>query len=97
MNRRDRATSPFWRVWRWPIVLSALTMFGLLSALLGQHGLWRWLSWVALGIPLVVIVFYAACAAIPKLQTRMAGLHAGQVLEAADLNAVPAASKEATR
>jgi len=39
-------------------VLAALTLFGLLSALLGQSRIWWGLSWIALAIPLVVI---AAC------------------------------------
>jgi hypothetical protein len=38
-------------------------MFGLLSALLGQHGVWHWLSWTALSVPLGVILFFVAPAA----------------------------------
>jgi len=44
------------RIWRWPLVLAMLTIFGLLSALLGQGGVWWPLSWIALAAPLVVIV-----------------------------------------
>ena len=44
-------------VWRGPVVLGVLTIFGLLSALLGQHGIWLALSWAALSIPLIVTVF----------------------------------------
>ncbi len=51
------------RPWRWPVMLAALTLFGLLSALLGQHGVWHWLSWIALAIPLAVIVHFLARAA----------------------------------
>jgi hypothetical protein len=43
------------RIWRWPVVLAALTVFGLLSALLGHGGLWWVLSWAALAVPLLVI------------------------------------------
>ncbi|MBS1001260.1 hypothetical protein JK169_09630 [Acetobacter persici] len=43
-------------VWPWPIALGLLTTFGLLSALLGQYGIWLALSWVALSIPLIVTV-----------------------------------------
>lgn len=43
-------------VWRWPRVLAAVTLFGLLSALLGEGGAWWGLSWVALSTPLAVIV-----------------------------------------
>jgi hypothetical protein len=41
-------------IWRWPALLAALSIFGLLSALLGQTGVWLPLSWGALAIPLVV-------------------------------------------
>jgi hypothetical protein len=44
-----------WRIWRWPTALALLTLFGLLSALLGEGGLWWSLSWIALSLPLVVI------------------------------------------
>lgn len=43
-------------VWRWPIALGALTVFGLFSALLGQKGLWLVLSWISLSIPFIVTV-----------------------------------------
>ncbi len=46
--------SPFWRQWRWPLGLALLTMFGLMSALLGEGGIWWVLSWIALGFPLFV-------------------------------------------
>ena len=42
-------------VWPWPMALGLLTVFGLLSALLGQHGVWLMLSWISLSIPLVVM------------------------------------------
>ena len=48
-------TAAFWTIWRWPTVLAALTLFGLLSALLGEGGLWWVLSWLALAAPLIVI------------------------------------------
>lgn len=47
----------FSRIWRWPVALAGLTLFGLLSALLGQSNIWWALSWIALSIPLVVIAF----------------------------------------
>jgi hypothetical protein len=43
------------RIWRWPAALAVLMEFGLLSALLGQGGIWWVLSWVALAVPLLVI------------------------------------------
>jgi hypothetical protein len=42
-------------IWRWPLLLAALTCLGLTSALLGEGGVWWGLSWVALAIPLLVI------------------------------------------
>ncbi|ARP80951.1 hypothetical protein CAL12_08930 [Bordetella genomosp. 8] len=47
----------FWFVWRAPLVLLLLTVFGLLAALLGTE-LWHWASWAALAAPVGVIVFY---------------------------------------
>ena len=42
------------QIWRWPAALAVLMVFGLLSALLGQGGIWWVLSWVALAVPLAV-------------------------------------------
>ena len=50
-------------VWRWPLALAAATLFGLVSALLGEGGVWWVLSWVALSMPLAVLVF---CIARPE-------------------------------
>jgi hypothetical protein len=44
-------------VWSWPLVLAVLMLFGLLSALLGEGGLWWVLSWLALSVPLMVIAY----------------------------------------
>ncbi|MBR0821363.1 hypothetical protein [Bradyrhizobium liaoningense] len=41
-------------IWRWPALLAALSVFGLLAALIGQTGIWLPLSWGALTIPLAV-------------------------------------------
>ena len=45
------------RLWTWPIVLGVLTTIGLASALLGD-GVWDVLSWVTLGVPVVVSAWY---------------------------------------
>jgi hypothetical protein len=42
-----------------PILLGLASAIGLLSALLGD-GVWDVVSWVMLGMPLAVIVWYAA-------------------------------------
>lgn len=53
-----RRRTSYARQWRWPVCLAVLTLFGLLSALLGQGGIWWWLSWAALAFPLLVIIRY---------------------------------------
>jgi hypothetical protein len=35
-----------------------IAIAGLLSALLGEGGVWWWMSWITLGIPLVVIASF---------------------------------------
>jgi hypothetical protein len=50
-----KTTRGFMFVWGAPIVLGALSVFGLMAALLGTGG-WHWASWVAQAILLVVIV-----------------------------------------
>ncbi|ARP91231.1 hypothetical protein CAL14_13820 [Bordetella genomosp. 9] len=47
----------FWFVWRAPLILLVLTVFGLLAALLGTE-IWHWASWAALIIPIAVIAYY---------------------------------------
>jgi hypothetical protein len=44
----------FKKIWQIPLLLSVLILFGLLAALLGT-GVWYWLSWLAMIIPLIVI------------------------------------------
>ncbi|AOB30689.1 hypothetical protein AKI39_08265 [Bordetella sp. H567] len=51
------ATHKFWFVWRAPLALLMLTVFGLLAALLGTEA-WHWASWAALAIPIAVILFH---------------------------------------
>jgi len=43
-------------IFRWPVALAVLSTFGLLSALLGD-GVFDLLSWISLGVPLLLIVF----------------------------------------
>lgn len=43
-----------WQVYRWPAMLAAITVAGLLFALFGD-GVWDAISWILLAIPLVVI------------------------------------------
>lgn len=44
-----------WMIFRWPIALAVLSSVGLLSALLGD-GFFDVLSWISLGVPLLLIV-----------------------------------------
>ncbi len=46
----------FKKVWLVPLLLAVLTLFGLLSALLGT-GCWYALSWAAMIIPLLILVW----------------------------------------
>lgn len=47
----------FWQVWAIPTTLCICTIFGLLAALLGL-GIWHWASWIALGLPIVVVGYF---------------------------------------
>ncbi|ALM83800.1 hypothetical protein [Bordetella sp. N] len=60
------ASHNFWFVWRVPILLGLLTVFGLLAALLGT-GAWHWASWLAMTLPLGVV---ALCLIRPSKRQR---------------------------
>jgi hypothetical protein len=47
----------FWKVWGTPLFIGILSGIGLLSALTGD-GIWDILSWLALGLPVVVSFWY---------------------------------------
>ncbi len=70
MRRPGQPRTSVLAVWRWPVILATLTMFGLLSALLGQDGIWLWASWIALLAPLGVIVL---CLARSRLRSDALG------------------------
>ena len=53
MNMRPGS---FLFIWTMPLLLGALTVFGLLAALLGS-GAWHVLAWVSLAVP-VATCFY---------------------------------------
>lgn len=45
-----------WRVFRWPLALTLLTLIGLIAALLGD-GVWNVVSWLSLGVlPLAMVL-----------------------------------------
>ena len=54
--------SAFWRQWLRPIVLSVVTVFGLLAALIGETGVWWALSWLMLAAPLLVMAYHLIAA-----------------------------------
>ncbi len=47
----------FFKLWGAPILLAIATLAGLLSALIGD-GLWDGVSWILLGLLVVVISYY---------------------------------------
>ena len=49
--------TPFGRLWGWPIVLGIVTAVGLVSALVGD-GLWDFVSWLGLGLPVAMSAWY---------------------------------------
>ncbi len=53
---RPASELKFAQIYRWPSLLIVLSLFGLISALVGD-GVWDSLSWLALGIPLAVIAW----------------------------------------
>lgn len=58
MRSPAHRASIFRRVWAIPLILAVLTIFGLLSALLG-NGIWHALAWASLASPIVVAVRFA--------------------------------------
>jgi len=49
--------SLFLKVWGYPILIGFLSIFGLLSALIGDD-MWDVLSWFALGVPVVLMGWF---------------------------------------
>ena len=43
-----------WMIFRWPLLLAVLSLFGLVSALVGDE-VYDLLSWLSLGVPLLLI------------------------------------------
>jgi len=67
---KPRPDKTFFDVFGVPIFLAALTIFGLLSALIGQGAIFYWLSWIALFIPICVILWFAFQPASPSSAQR---------------------------
>ncbi len=43
-----------WMIFRWPLLLAALSLFGLIAALVGDEW-YNLMSWISLGIPLLLL------------------------------------------
>lgn len=54
-QRHSQRRDEFLSVWTAPFVMAALTLFGLLAALLGS-GAWHWVAWLALAAPVLTAV-----------------------------------------
>lgn len=52
----SHSTHSFWKVWTVPCVLALIILVGLISALLGVHIAWKVISWIALALPLTIIL-----------------------------------------
>lgn len=80
------APSPFTRQWGWPLGLALLTLFGLMSALLGEGGIWWVLSWIALGLPLLVALRHILRARHSQAERAIRSDDRGQPSEDADIS-----------
>jgi hypothetical protein len=45
------------QIFAFPVIIALIVAFGLVSALLG-NGIWDSASWIALALPLAVIIFF---------------------------------------
>jgi len=49
--------STFWKIWTTPILIGVFSLVGLVAALTGD-GLWDLVSWLTLGLPVVMTVWF---------------------------------------
>ncbi|MBJ7403306.1 MAG: hypothetical protein JHD07_08425 [Bradyrhizobium sp.] len=59
MPRTRQGTHTVWAVYRWPVVIAAISALGLTFALLGD-GFWDAASWLLLGSPALVGLHFLA-------------------------------------
>lgn len=57
MTPPRRASHTTAQIFAAPLAIGVITALGLTTALLGD-GLWDWISWIALALPVVVAVVY---------------------------------------
>ncbi len=60
--------STFWKVWGIPVIIGIFSLIGLLTALVGD-GLYDLLSWILLGIPVLIIIWF-----VPWFKTKKAAI-----------------------
>jgi hypothetical protein len=53
-----RSGSRFVAIYRAPVLIALITIAGLLAALLGD-GIWDAVSWLALSVPIAVVMWFA--------------------------------------
>jgi hypothetical protein len=56
MTKFKRRAQSLWEVFATPLVMGVLSLIGLVSALAGD-GVADWLSWVALAVPALTVVW----------------------------------------
>ena len=56
-NSLKTSDSNFLHVFGMPIIVAIVSVFGLVSALLGT-GIWDALSWITLAVPTLVIIYF---------------------------------------
>lgn len=56
MTKPKRRAQSLWEVFAAPLVMGVLSLIGLVSALAGD-GVADWLSWVALAVPALTVVW----------------------------------------
>jgi hypothetical protein len=67
------STTPRIRIWTVPIYLGVVSMVGLIAALLSDDGLGDYLAWLALGIPVAVVLWYVPPRQAAKQQADTSG------------------------
>ncbi|MGU3493357.1 hypothetical protein ACLBXM_04875 [Xanthobacteraceae bacterium A53D] len=46
-----------WRIFAIPLAIGVLGAIGLLAGLLGE-GVWKWVCWIGVGVPVPVLAWY---------------------------------------
>lgn len=54
---KNHKGNTFLQLWGAPILLTILTLFGLIAALVGT-GIWHGLAWLALTVPVAICIWY---------------------------------------